>query len=301
MPTISANYRNIIQKYLLELPIQIGLLERHYKKTLNGQVFDRKMANLREYERRMKDGFQFLLHLTDKKVIATINLIRNHPKSLLIRNRVRYLKALKAYRRSKGIEITNSNLDKLILKLKGVSLFHSTKNPDEVCKTGLLPASELWLTQHKSCANPMDLVLGLDKPVFFTHGFHLGNFSDNYVLTNSRLIDLPNTLVSSLDLFTFVLIKTKKVAPCAIETQEWLVALEDYSINLFSGSDFWRLKAEYILTFFDSLKKYDRFASTHYYANFIDKAPKGEYPFLGEIKIYKKIAPSLLFRAKTQA
>lgn len=289
MAKITKDYRSIVKKYLDELPNQIGLLKDHYKKIFTDKTLSKKMVTLSEYESRMRDGLLFLDGLTDRKTISLIELIRKHPQSLLRRNRVRYLKSLFEYRAKIGKRITKGELGKMIDALRAISLFHTTKNPKEVRATGLLPASDLWLTEHKSCANPMDLVLGLDKPVFFTHGFHLSNFSDEFVHLDNRLIDLPSTLVSSLDLFTFVLVKTKKVAPCAIETKEWIVALEDYSRNLFLGSDFWRLKAEYILTFFDSIDEYDRFAIRHYYANTIEMAPKGEAPFLGEIKIFKKI------------
>ncbi len=119
--------------------------------------------------------------------------------------------------------------------------------------------------------------------------YKLKNFSDFFVLINNNLIDKKNTIISSLDLFTFVLIKTKKVAPCSIETKEWVESLEDYSKNLFQGSDFWYIKAEYILTFFNSIDEYNDFAQKHFYENFINKAPDGEYPFLGEIKVFQSI------------
>ncbi len=137
----------------------------------------------------------------------------------------------------------------------------------------------------------MDIILRLDKCVFLTHGFFLKNFSDFFVSINNELIDKQNTIISSLDLFTFVLIRTKKVAPCAIQTEEWVDSLEDYSKNLFQGSDFWHIKAEYILTFFNSIDEYNGFAQTHFYENFIDKAPDNEYPFYGEIKIFQSIKP----------
>jgi hypothetical protein len=88
-----------------------------------------------------------------------------------------------------------------------------------------------------------------------------------------------------------VLIKTKKVAPCAIETEEWISSLEDYSRNLFRGNDFWRIKAEYILTFFNSVKEYNIFAENYFYENKIKNAPTNEYPFLGEIKVFESIKP----------
>ena len=60
------------------------------------------------------------------------------------------------------------------------------------------------------------------------------------------------------------------------------------TINL---KDFWRIKAKYILTFFDSISDYNTFASKNYYSNSISKAPPKEYPFLAEIKIFRAIKP----------
>ncbi len=129
----------------------------------------------------------------------------------------------------------------------------------------------------------------MDRYVFFTHGFSLSNFSDDFILVDNKFVNNENTVVSSLDLFTFVLVKTGKNIPCSIHTEEWISSLEDYSRNLFRGCDFWRLKAEYILTFFASVNEYNCFAQNNFYANFIQKAPDNEYPFLGEIKIAQSI------------
>jgi hypothetical protein len=127
--------------------------------------------------------------------------------------------------------------------------------------------------------------------VFLTHGFSLSNFSDFFVTINNELVDKPSTIISSLDLFTFVLIKTKKVSPCSIQTEEWVDSLADYSKNLFQGSDFWHIKVNYILTFFNTIDEYNDFAHKHFYENFITKAPDNEFPFLGEIKVFQTIKP----------
>jgi hypothetical protein len=189
------------------------------------------------------------------------------------------------------MHISKGEIMELITKLKKIPLIHSTKNWNEIVCCGITPASKLWMTKNKSCANAMDIALELDKYVFFTHGFVLENFSKDFVAINNDLIDSPDTLVSSLDLFTFVLIKTGKVAPCSIQTAEWIGSLEDYSKNIFAGKDFWEIKAEYILTFFKSIDKYNNFAKKHYYKNTIDKAPLNEYPFLGEVKVLGNIEP----------
>ena len=112
-----------------------------------------------------------------------------------------------------------------------------------------------------------------------------------FVSIDNKVINQPNTIISSLDLFTFVLIKTNKVSPCAIQTEEWINSLKDYSKNLFQGSDFWQIKAEYILSFFNSIEQYNNFAQKHFYENFINKTPDNEYPFLAEIKVFQSIEP----------
>lgn len=284
-------YKKTIQKFLNELPLQINILKKEYAKITNKEEFQHKIKDLESYEQRMVKGLNFLNNIEDKKIINTIEIIRNCPKELKNSNKERYLLALQNFRQKNGIEVTTEQIEQLIKELKKIHLIHTTKNPKQIKKDGIKPAFDLWLTPYKSCANAMDIILGLDKCIFLTHGFFLKNFSDFSVSINNELIDDTKTIVSSLDLFTFVLIKTKKVAPCAIQTEEWIIALEDYSKNLFKGSDFWHIKAEYILTFFNSINDYNSFAQKHFYENFINKAPKNEYPFLGEIKIFKTIKP----------
>jgi hypothetical protein len=199
--------------------------------------------------------------------------------------------ALQSYRQKNGIKITSEQVEQLISELKKIHLIHTTKNPEQLKINGIKPASDLWLSPNKSCANAMDVILGLDKCVFLTHGFSLSNFSDFFVTINNELVDKPSTIISSLDLFTFVLIKTKKVSPCSIQTEEWVDSLADYSKNLFQGSDFWHIKVNYILTFFNTIDEYNDFAHKHFYENFITKAPDNEFPFLGEIKVFQTIKP----------
>lgn len=284
-------YKYTIQKILNELPLQIDILKKEYAKITDKEEYEHKIDDLESYEQRMLKGLNFLNNLDDKKIINSIENIRNCPKELTNSNKERYLSALQNHRKKNEIQVTHKQIEELISELKKIHLIHTTKNPKQVKKHGIKSASDLWLTPHKSCANAMDIILGLDKCVFLTHGFFLKNFSDFFVSINNELVDNPNTIISSLDLFTFVLIKTKKVVPCAIQTEEWIDSLEDYSKNLFQGNDFWHIKAEYILTFFDSLNEYNDFAQRHFYENLINKAPDNEYPFLGEVKVFQSIKP----------
>ena len=284
-------YKDIIQKILNELPLQIDILKEEYAKITDKEKYKHKIDDLESYEQRMIDGLNFLNNLEDKKIINSIENIRNCPNELTSSNKERYLSALKSYRQKNGIKITHEQIEELIKELKKIHLIHTTKNPKQIKQNGIKPASDLWLTPYKSCAHAMDIVVGLDKCVFLTHGFFLQNFSDFFVSINNELVDKTKTIISSLDLFTFVLIKTKKVAPCSIQTGEWINSLEDYSKNLFQGSDFWHIKADYILTFFNSIDEYNDFAQKHFYENFTNKAPDNEYPFLGEIKVFQPIKP----------
>ncbi len=284
-------YQDTIQKTLNELPLQIQILKKEYTKITNKTEYKNKIEDLESYEKRMINGLDFLNNLKDKKIISSIESIRNCPQKLTNANKKRYLTALKNHRQKNGIKIDDNQIEQTINELKKSPLIHTTKNSEKIKKEGIKPASDLWLTSHKSCANAMDIVLGLDKCVFCTHGFYLKNFSDLFFSIDNQLIDNPNTIISSLDLFTFVLIKTKKTAPCSIETEEWMDSLEDYSKNLFQGRDFWAIKAEYVLTFFKSIDAYHLFAQENFYTNFIDKAPENEYPFLGEVKIFQAIEP----------
>jgi len=285
-------YKETIAKLQRELPLQIKILRKEYSKIVNKRERSEKMNDLVSYRKRMKDGLAFLRQIKDRKTIETIEKIQNPPKSLTHENKQRYSLALKNYREGKNIKFDQSEIENLAVKLRNIPLIHTTKTPDLIKSNGIVPASELWLSKVKSCANAMDIILGLDKYVFLTHGFSLPNFSDSFVEISSELVAKETTLVSSLDLFTFVLIKTKKTAPCSIATQEWIIGLEDYSRNMFLGEDFWQIKAEYILTFFETTEDYNEFAKKHFYANFVSMSPENEYPFLGEVKILGEIGAS---------
>lgn len=284
-------YKNTIKKYLKELPKQIEILEKEYSKIIDKKDFQDKMDDLKSYEKRMFDGLNYLNSIKDKKTINTINQIIKPTKKLLADNKKRYLIALKNYREKNNLIVNKKQINQLKKELKKNNLVHTTKNSDYVRKSGIKSALDLWLTPNKSCANAMDIVLGLDQYTFLTQGFLLDNFSDSSVEVNNKLLDKKDTIISSLDLFTFVLIHTKRIAPCAIQTEEWISSLKDYSKNLFAGRDFYQIKAEYILTFFKSIDEYNIFAKQNYYSNIVDKAPKDEYPFLGEIKALGSIKP----------
>jgi|GEM_PF-7052866 len=287
-------YKQIIKKTLNELPLQIGILKNEFTGIKDKSVRKKELNGLRLYEKRMADGLQYLNVLKSKKITGLIELIREKPAALLNQNKKRYLESLKKYRKKNGIKISTKDIETVIRELKKKPLIHTTKSPSIIRKKGISPSSGLWLSRYKSCANAMDIAIGQDQCVFLTHGFHLKNFSDDHVSVDIRLINDKKTLVSTLDIFTFALIKTKKSIPCSIETREWISPLYDYSKNLFAGKDFFRIKAEYILTFFSSIDAYDNFASRHYYSNVISKAPENEYPLLGEIKVFEPIKPKYI-------
>lgn len=290
------SFKKVIKETLTGLPFQIGILENEITKIKDKSARKKELSELRLYEKRMKKGLNILNNLKNKKIINLIDLIRKKPTSLLNENKKRYLEALKKYRQKNKIRISTLEIKKTIRELKKRPLIHTTKSPTIIRKIGISPSSELWMTHYKSCANAMDIVIGQDKCVFLTQGFHLKNFSNHYVSVDNKLINDKRTIVSTLDLFTFALIKTKKVAPCSIETKNWIGSLKDYSRNIFSGKDFLRIKAEYILSFFNSIDEYNDFASEHHYSNLISKAPENEYPFLGEIKVFQSIKPKQIIK-----
>lgn len=131
----------------------------------------------------------------------------------------------------------------------------------------------------------MDIVLGMDRYCFCTHGFSLANYGGESVLVDNALAEREGTIVSTVDIFKLVLMETGKSIPCAVPTKDWVGSLAEYERQLFAGPDFWSLKAEYVLTFFGSLDEYHAFAARHFYENFAEHAPEGELPFLGEVKV----------------
>ncbi|PCI25135.1 hypothetical protein COB57_02875 [Candidatus Peregrinibacteria bacterium] len=281
-------YKNTIQKTLSDLPDQINILKESYLRTDDRNMYEGKMKDLYDYEKRMKEGLIFLQNIEDPDVVESIEKIRECSRELTNKNTQRYLDSLKKHRKQQGIVVSQQDIDALILEIQKVPLIHTTKNPEALQVSGIKPAAALWMTEHKSCANAMDIVLGLDKCVFLTHGFCLDVYSNDCVMIDNSLIN-KSTIVSSLDLFTFVLNKTQKNIPCAIETEEWIDSLSEYSKHLFRGDDFWKIKAEYVLTFFLSLDEYHSFAKTHFYTNVFTKCPEGEVPFFGEIKVFQEI------------
>lgn len=282
-------YNQILSKRLNDLPQQILLLKSAYARISNNSERDKKMIDLLKYEKRMREGINYLEKIEDSSVIRNIENIRSRSPILLRNNKERYLEALRRYRHENGVDLDTSWLNSYIDSLRSVPLTHTTRDSQLICKTGIIPAANLWLTANKSCANAMDIALGLDECVFFTHGFNLDDFGNNQVTVSNHIIDESVSLVSSLDLFTFVLIKTGRQAPTAIATNELLSALSDYERNIFSANDFWQIKAEYIATFFHSIEEFNSFGKSHFYSNQIKKAPLNEYPFLGEIKVFRSI------------
>ncbi len=286
------SYKDLLAQKLSELPRQVAILLNAYQRITDAQEREKKIVDLEKYKKRMEEGIAFLCSIDDQDVVACIEKIKSRSTVLLLENRNRYLAALRDYRNQHNVVISPDQISACIQALKQIHLVHTTKESELVKKHGLLPSMSLWLTESKSCANAMDIALGLDACVFLTHGFNLADFGEKQVSVDNSLLDSDTTVVTSLDLFTFVLIKTGRVAPTAIPTKEWIIALNDYARNMFAGQDFWRLKAEYILTFFVSIDEFHLFAKTNFYSNNIDKAPVGEYPFLGEVKVFRSISPA---------
>ncbi|MBP6084770.1 hypothetical protein KA517_00835 [Candidatus Gracilibacteria bacterium] len=283
------SYKDLLAQKLSELPKQIEILCNAYQLIADAQEREKKTIDLEKYQKRMEDGIAFLLSIDDAGVLASIERIRQPSPTLLYENKNRYLAALRDYRDTHNIVVGTTQIEDYIQVLKQVALIHTTKEPKLLKKRGLWPSKALWLTENKSCANAMDIALGLDGCVFFTHGFNLADFGESQITVANHLLDNDDVVVTSLDLFTFVLIKTGRTAPTAIPTHEWIVALSDYVQHMFAGKDFWQLKAEYILTFFASVDQFNTFAQKNFYSNQVSKAPEGEYPFLGEIKVFRSI------------
>jgi hypothetical protein len=66
----------------------------------------------------MITGLNFINNLNDKKIINSIENIRNRPKELTDQNKERYLLALQSYRQKNGIKITSEQVEQLISELK---------------------------------------------------------------------------------------------------------------------------------------------------------------------------------------
>lgn len=289
-------YKKRLKKILNELLLQINILKNYFNDNFQGEELNNKIDDLIAYKKRMIQGIEFLNNLKDKNLLKNIEEISSPSFDLMLDNKERYLNSLKNYRLRNNIELKNSKIQELIFQLKKISLIHKTNDFTSILKTGIKSSSSLWLTNKKSCANAMDIALNLNKYIFLTHGFTLDNFTGENVFINNSIIDNEKTMVSSMDLFTFVLIKTKKSMPCSVKTYEWIDVLGEYKKNIFSGKDFWELKSNYILTFFDSLEEYNIFARNNFYSNFVSKSTENEYPFFGEIKVFNHIDSSLILQ-----
>lgn len=274
----------VLQRYLEQLPEQIELLRTHAESLLDADDRVRFLDDLASYENRMRSGLQMLLHVDDE-TMNTMQIIREPSPRFLLDNAVRYLEALRGVRAKNGLVVSEEESHAMEECLRSIPLIHATRFPENLREHGIHPASDLWMTSRKSSANAMDIALGLDEFVFCTHGFHLSNFADSFVTVSPELTDSSSSLCSAVDIFKLVLMRTGKMIPCSIETEEWLPVLPVYSRQLFRGDDFWRLKAEYVLTYFSSLDDYHSFAASQFYANAAERMPDGELPFLGEVKL----------------
>jgi hypothetical protein len=284
---------SLIQKYLNELPQQVGILQHKYAKIADTEERAKQEKELASYERRMKEGFE-LLSTLDEEMLGIMKNIRDASPSLLQKNAERYKAALIEHRKKHAISFSAEESEALQNILRAMALNHNTQSVALLRKNGIHPASELWLSDRKTTANPMDIILGMDRYCFFTHGFSLSNYGAQNVLVKNKLIENADTIVSTVDIFKLVLIATGKSIPCAVSTKDWVSSLGEYSKQLFAGSQFWALKAEYILTFFKNADEYHAFAAKHFYENHSEMAPAGEQPFLGEVKVRGVIGPECM-------
>ena len=269
--------------YLEDLFQYVQDLRKTYE-LLSEREAAQKLAFLKSFETKMRAGLQLILEKWEYFVI--LEKIRNPEDHLLKENKKRYLEAII---KDKG-ELDQGLLGELEVKLRKIPLIHATKNKELLQKNGVLTAANLWRNRIKTCANAMDIALGLHfHYVFFTHGLVLKNFSQDYVSINNDAIN--TSIVSSVDVYKIVLIKNNLDGKGIVPTEKWFVALEDYAKQLFRGEDFFELKAAYILAYFKGeINAYDEFARQHFYSNDLLNAPPGEYPFLGEIKIFGNIS-----------
>lgn len=253
-----------------------------YLEKLQGQ----DLKFLESFEKKMRDGLELLLSNTDYHQL--LEMIRYPSSSLLKANKKRYLDSIIRDKEN----LNDKQINHLIEKLKKQPLMHATNRKDSVLKDGLFTAAQLWNNGVKTCANAMDIALRLHfHYVFFTHGFVLDNFNTTDFVTLSSA-EIKNAITSSVDIYKIVLVKNNLVNPGIVPTEKWLIALDDYSKQLFSGEDFFELKATYIYAYFDGdIDEYIKFAKQHFYNNDLERAPFGEYPFLGEIKIPGMVEP----------
>ena len=272
-----------IKFYLEDLLPYVQDLRKSYK-ALPVEEAGPKLKFLDSFEIKMRAGLQLISER--EEYFQIMEKIRNPSVQLLKSNKKRYLEAIV---QDKG-QLDHGLLKEIEAKLQETPLIHATKNKELIQKNGILTAANLWKCRIKTCANAMDLALGIHfHYVFFTQGLVLENFSQDFVSIDNEAIN--KAIVSSVDVYKIVLIKNNLDGKGIVPTEKWFVSLEDYAKQLFAGKDFFELKAAYILAYFDGdITAYDEFARQHFYSNDLLNAPPGEYPFLGEIKIFGNIS-----------
>ena len=279
------NYGNIgslkqeVRFYLEDLARYVQVLKKSYESLPENEAAS-KLKFLNSFEIKMRAGLELILE--KEEYFPILEKIRNPEKQLLKENKERYLAAIV---KDKGL-LDYGLMKDLEDKLRKIPLVHATKDKDLLLKNGIFTAANLWKNGIKTCANAMDIALGLHfYYVFFTHGLILKNHSCDFVSVDNVIID--EAIVSSVDVYKIVLIKNNLDGKGIVPTEKWFVALEDYEKQLFAGEDFFELKSAYILAYFNGdIEMYNEFVRKHYYSNDLLNSPMDEYPFLGEIKIY---------------
>ncbi len=110
-------YKNIIQKILNKLLLQINILKKKYSKITDKNKYNHQINDLELYEQRMIKGMNFLKNLNDEKIINSIENIYNCPKELTNSNKKRYLLALQNHRQKNTIKITDKQIEEFFKKI----------------------------------------------------------------------------------------------------------------------------------------------------------------------------------------
>jgi hypothetical protein len=279
-----------LEFYLNDLFDYVQQLNKVFESLSEKKATQKNLHFLKSFEIKMRTGLELILE--NKKYFEILEKIRNPKDKMLKENKKRYLDAISEDRghfdEKQILEIKN--------KLKTIPLFHATKEKVLLKKSGIFTPASLWNNRIKTSANAMDIALGLHfHYVFFTHGFILENFSSNYVTIDNSALN--NAIVSSVDVFKIVLVKNNLENKGIIPTEKWFSALEDYFRQLFSGEDFFEIKTSYILAYFNGdIELYNEFARSNFYSNDLLNAPPGEYPFLGEIKVFGNVSAEQICR-----
>lgn len=278
---------NELRYYLQDLPRYINELRKQYL-LISSEENNKQLEFLENFQKNMSDGLKLLLERNEYHSI--LDEIRSPSQTLLLENKERYLSAIKQDK----WEIDTNLQSKLILKLTEIPILHATKSKEILLHSGIYTAASLWKNNIKTCANAMDIALGLHFHfAFFTHWFILENFSKDFVSIKADYIN--KSIVSSVDIYKLVLIKNNLDSKVIIPTEKWLIALDDYKRQLFSGRDFLEIKSAYILAYFDGdIDLYNIFASNNFYSKSNLFAPRNEYQFLWEIKIHWDIPSTIL-------